>query len=274
MIAFPPSKINLGLFVCEKRNDGYHNIDSVFYPLPVHDILEIVLSPTDETKLFIYGLSIEGDVEENLVMKAYRFMQKKYQLAPIHIHLFKKIPSGAGLGGGSADATYMIHLLNTFFNIGLETKEIADIAIQLGSDCAFFAYKQPMYVQGRGEILHEVSVDLKSYHIILMNPGIHVSTKEAYSNIHAQMPSISSKEWISKAVSEWKNGLSNDFEKSVFLLHPNIELLKNYMYAQGAVYAAMSGSGSSVYGLFDKAVDTQDWDQKFKEMIIINQSLS
>jgi 4-diphosphocytidyl-2-C-methyl-D-erythritol kinase len=252
MILFPNAKINLGLNITEKRSDGYHNLETVFYPIPLEDVLEVV--PAKDSKvdcrLTCSGIPVEGDPEKNLVVKAYRLLQKKYELPPIEIYLRKQIPSGAGMGGGSSDAAFMLKLLNDRFHLQMTTVEMETYASTLGADCAFFVRNEPVFAEGIGNIFSPIHLSLKGYTLVVVKPDIFVSTKEAFALVIPRKPKISIQELIQAPVSEWKETLKNDFEESVFRQFPAIEEIKQQLYEAGAVYASMSGSGSSVYGLF------------------------
>jgi 4-diphosphocytidyl-2-C-methyl-D-erythritol kinase len=250
MIAFPPCKINLGLHILRKRSDGYHDIETCFYPIPFTDILEIVRS--EKVSFSRSGDVIPGHINDNLCLKAYELLAKKHSLPAVNIHLHKSIPTGAGLGGGSSDAAYTLRLLNHVFELGLAPHELAADAVLLGSDCAFFIYDSPMVGKGRGEVLSPSTLSLKGYYFILMNPGIHVSTPEAYAGVVPVVPEYSIDGILQLPVAEWRGKLKNDFENTVFAKHPRIAELRDFMYGNGALYAAMSGSGSSVFGIFEK----------------------
>lgn len=253
MLVFPNAKINLGLNITEKRLDGYHNLETIFYPIPVQDALEVNILNRGKEKYRLHqtGLEITGETENNLVVKAYKLLDDKFDLPPIDIHLFKYIPSGAGLGGGSADAAFMLKLLNEKFNIGITEKALEEYAASLGADCAFFIKNEPTYAEGIGNIFSPVSLSLKGYQIWLVKPDIFVSTREAFAQIKPHCPDISLKEIAQLPIREWKDRMVNDFEESVFPQFPAIAEIKEEMYMQGAVYASMSGSGSSVYGIFE-----------------------
>lgn len=252
MLVFPNAKINLGLNITEKRPDGYHNLETIFYPIPVEDALEVnVLNEGNEKfRLHQAGLEIEGAAENNLVVKAYKLLDEKFGLPSVDIHLYKHIPSGAGLGGGSADAAFMLKLLNERFSLQLSDDELEEYAARLGADCAFFISNRPTYAEGIGNIFSPVSLSLKGYQIWLVKPDVFVSTRDAFSQIKPHRPEMSLKEIVKLPVEEWKGCMVNDFEESVFPQFPAIGEIKEEMYRQGAVYASMSGSGSSVYGLF------------------------
>lgn len=248
MVVFPHCKINLGLQVISKREDGYHNIETCFYPVPWTDILEII--PSREFSFTSSGLIIPGKEDDNLCIKAYRILQTQFNLAPVKIHLHKVLPTGAGLGGGSSDAAFTLRLLNSVFDLNLSVIQLHEFAAQLGSDCSFFVEDKPMLGSGRGEQLTETSVSLKGLYIVLVKPEIHVSTADAYAGVRPHTPKQTITEILTLPVAEWKGNLFNDFEFSVFEKYPAIELIKKEFYNHGAIYASMSGSGSSVFGIF------------------------
>lgn len=253
MITFPNAKINLGLHITEKRPDGYHNLETVFYPVPLDDALEIHLLNTpspDKYVLHLSGIHVEGNADDNLVIKAYRLLDQDFELPSVDIHLFKHIPSGAGLGGGSADAAFMLKLLNDRFGLNLTIEQLETYAATLGADCAFFIRNTPTFAEGIGNIFSPISLSLTGYQLVIVKPDIFVSTREAFSQIHPHRPERSLREVISQPVEEWKESLVNDFEASVFPQYPAIKEIKEELYQQGAIYASMSGSGSSVFGLF------------------------
>lgn len=264
MITFPNAKINLGLNITEKRPDGYHNLETIFYPINLQDALEVTRkeNATEEYSLHVSGTVIEGAPEDNLVIKAYRLLKKDFpQISPIDIHMYKHIPTGAGLGGGSSDAAYMIKLLNEKFSLGLETVQMEVYASQLGADCAFFVRNRPVFATGIGNRFESIDLSLKGHHLVLVKPDISVSTREAYSEIKPQHPTVSLKEIIKQPIENWKGHMINDFEKNVFRNHPEIAAIKDKLYDLGAVYASMSGSGSSVYGIFKEPI--QNVEEKF-----------
>lgn len=250
MISFPNAKINLGLHVIEKRPDGFHNLETVFFPVGWSDALEI--AEADKFQFSTSGIAISGDPESNLVVKAYRLLQKDFKLPDLKIHLHKQIPFGAGLGGGSSDAAFMLKLLNKSFNLGLVDKELLNYAAVLGSDCPFFILNKPVFATGRGEILQETTVSLNGMFILLVKPPVEVSTATAYQMVVPQKLKISLPELLSLPVQEWKGKVVNQFEQSVFQLYPELEALKKQLYELGAVYASMSGSGSCIFGLFNE----------------------
>jgi 4-diphosphocytidyl-2-C-methyl-D-erythritol kinase len=258
MITFPPCKINLGLQVLQKRNDGYHDLQTIFYPIPLFDALEIKAGNSKNFGLEIlnYGIPVPGDESQNLIVKAYHLLQNDYTLSPITICLLKNIPMGAGLGGGSSDGAFALKLLNDFFGLNLNQQKLLEYALQLGSDCPFFILNQPCLGEGRGERLQTIDFSLKDYWVVLVKPNVHVSTAAAFSGLNLNKGEVkigSVQTEIKKGIESWKAGLHNDFEPSVFAAHPILSDVKNSIYRHGAVYASMSGSGATVYGLFEKA---------------------
>lgn len=253
MISFPPCKINLGLNIVRRRNDGYHDIETCFFPVGWTDVLEII--PASETKFNQTGIPIAGDVTTNIVNKAYDLLKKDFNIGPVEIHLHKIIPHGAGLGGGSSDAAHAIKLLNTIFQLDISLEQLKKYALMLGSDCPFFLEPKPMLGTGRGEILESYSVDITGKYLTLIKPDVHVSTAEAYAEVVPEMPSVSLRELLKSPLNSWRDLIMNDFEKSVFLRYPKIRQIKDFLYQEGAVYASMSGSGSTVYGIFNTPFD-------------------
>lgn len=255
MIVFPNCKINLGLNIVHKREDNFHNLETVFYPLPFTDALEVVTNTSNHTEsvLNISGISIDGNLSDNLCTKAYRLLKKDFpDLPAVKIHLHKAIPAGAGLGGGSANAAFMLKLLNDKFKLNLSARQLISYSLTLGSDCPFFIINKPCFATGRGEKLSEITVALSDYKIILINPGIHINTGWAFSQVTPAVPIKSINEIVKQDISSWKEELKNDFEELVFAAHPQVRAIKEYLYTQGAIYASMSGSGSTVFGIFDK----------------------
>jgi 4-diphosphocytidyl-2-C-methyl-D-erythritol kinase len=254
VIVFPNSKINLGLHIIRKRSDGFHDLETVFYPLPFTDILEIIESrDTDDISFTASGMPVAGDRENNLCIKAYHLLKKDHpDLPSILMHLHKTIPMGAGLGGGSADGAYALKLLNDKFQLGLSNDQLINYALQLGSDCPFFIIGKPCFATGRGEILEPIAIDFSQYSIVLVNPGIHVNTGHAFSQVIPAVNGKSIKTILEQPIATWKDELKNDFEEVVARQHPEVSQIKNELYANGAVYASMSGSGSTVYGIFEK----------------------
>jgi 4-diphosphocytidyl-2-C-methyl-D-erythritol kinase len=250
MISFPNAKINLGLTILSRREDGYHEIESCFYPIDLNDSLEIIESTS--FSFHSYGLQIPGNNNSNLCVKAYEILRQDFQIPPVAIHLLKKIPMGAGLGGGSADGAFTLTMLNELFDLNLTDTTLEEYALQLGSDCPFFMKNKPAIARGRGEQLQLVELDLTKYRIEIQNPGIHISTQEAYGGIKPQLQKQSISEIISQPIYCWKDKLFNDFERYVFQKYPQVSELKKTLYEQGAIYASMTGSGSTVFGIFEK----------------------
>lgn len=254
MISFPNAKINIGLNVIEKRSDGYHNIESIFYPVGWKDALEVI--PSAELKLDASGLAIPGKTEGNLIYKAFQLMRPHFRLKKeAHFHLHKVIPMGAGLGGGSADGAFALNLLNEVFDCQLNQSEIHEYAAQLGSDCPFFVVNKPSFVFDRGVKFEQIDLDLSSFYIVLVNPSIHIGTKEAYAGITPKLPEKSLLNLVRQPIQTWKENIKNDFEESLLISYPMIAELKEQLYNQGALYASMTGSGSTVYGIFEKEID-------------------
>lgn len=253
MIVYPNAKINIGLNITEKRTDGFHNLESFFVPIDICDILELTASES-ENEFNSTGIEIPGDSSNNLCLKAWELLNDDYQISPVSVHLHKVIPIGAGLGGGSADGAFMLKALNELFGLELSNTQLEGYAAQLGSDCAFFIRNQPALAEGRGEILSPTTEIPGNLHIILVNPGIHISTKEAYSGITPTKPANSLKELIQEPIGNWQNKIINDFEPEIAKNHPSISEIKTQLIESGASYAAMTGSGSSVFGLFEKEV--------------------
>jgi 4-diphosphocytidyl-2-C-methyl-D-erythritol kinase len=251
MICFPNAKINLGLNVVSKRPDGYHNIETIFYPIPVQDALEVVSAKADSFSQT--GIPVDTPAANNLVVKAMNLLKAHYPLPPLEVHLLKAIPFGAGLGGGSSDAAFMLKLLNDFLQLAIPVERLEEMASALGADCPFFIRNTPVFATGTGNQFAPVSLSLKGYSLCLVKPDIAVSTPDAYAMVTPRPPAKSLKEIIQTPVSEWKHTMINDFEESVFTKYPQIKQIKEELYEAGAVYASMSGSGSSVFGLFDSS---------------------
>ena len=263
MITFPCAKINLGLNIVNKRSDGYHELQTVFYPTKLTDTLEIKRMddefPVDTAcDLKIYGIPVACNEQDNLVVKAYNLIAQDYDLPRIHAHLFKQIPSQAGLGGGSSDAAYMIRLLDERFRLNMGNAEMERYAARLGADCAFFITAEPSYATGIGEILEPTDGPwdaLETYYISIVKPDIAISTKEAFAHIVPQMPAKCCRDIVRQPIETWRDELTNDFEKPLFALHPELADIKQRLYQEGAIYAQMSGSGSALFGIFDHKVD-------------------
>ena len=258
MICFPNAKINLGLHITEKRSDGFHNIETVFYPIQWKDALEVIenknwKSSEIRCQLTCYGIEIAGDLQQNLIVKAYNKLAEKFDIPPIQVHLYKNIPMGAGLGGGSSDASFFIQQMNLLFDLKLHEDELLNLASTLGSDCAFFIKNKPMFAFEKGNRFMDCAVDLSNYTIITVFPKIHSNTQLAYSRVIPKKPKTELQQIIQGiSVENWRENLVNDFESSVFYHFPEIKKLKDELYDCGALYASLSGSGSAVYGIFDK----------------------
>ena len=257
MLCFPNCKINLGLYVTRKRADGYHDLETVFYPVAIHDVLEVV--PGSETTLSVTGDHVAGKTADNLVYKAYELLRNRFpgQVPPMSILLHKVIPSGAGLGGGSADGSFMLRLINDFCNLGCSESLLLELALSLGSDCPFFIKNRPVFAGGRGELFEPVSVDLSDYTIQVVVPNVHISTGAAFGMILPATAGFNLRQLGDVPVAQWRNQIQNDFEIPVFQAHPGLASIKNQMYQQGAVYASLSGSGSAIFGLFEKGKSAQ-----------------
>ena len=251
MIVFPNCKINIGLSILGKRPDGYHNLETIFYPLPLYDALEVIQhsNTSQSCELFISGIKIEGNPEDNLCIQAYHLVKRDHELPPVKIYLHKTIPTGAGLGGGSADGAFMLGLLNDKFQLHLSQEKLMSYALALGSDCPFFIFNKPCFAEQRGEALEPVTLNLSGYKLLLVNPGIHINTGWAFSQVNYFSNDL--KNMISKPVEQWRGLISNNFEAPVFKQFPEIVVIKDQLYASGALYASMSGTGSTVYGIFE-----------------------
>lgn len=273
MIDFPCAKINLGLNITEKRADGYHNLETVFFPIPICDALEI--KTMDERfpsnvacDLKVTGNNVCCNENDNLIVKAYNMIAADFDIPRVHAHLYKNIPSEAGLGGGSSDAAYMIRLLDQRFRINIGNAEMEKYAARLGADCPFFITAEPSYAEGIGEILSPVNItnnNLEGYCLVVVKPQIAVSTKEAFSNITPRKPLMCCREIVAQPIETWKDALCNDFEESVFGIYPQLNDIKNRIYTLGAAYAQMSGSGSSLFGIFKSDVDEQPIKNEFAD---------
>jgi len=280
MISFPVAKINLGLNVVERRPDGYHNLETVFYPVPVRDALEVNVMADEfpsgvDCDLKVTNLAIEGDEQQNLVVKAYNLLKGDFPHLPrLHTHLYKAIPTQAGMGGGSSDAAEMLKMMNSLFGLQLSSTQLIDYAARLGADCPFFILNTPAYAEGIGEKLQPIELSLKGYWLAVIRPDIPVSTKEAFSRITPRRPLRNCLDIICQPVEAWVGLLENDFEKSVFSLYPAIGAIKEQLYRMGALYASMSGSGSAVYGLFAPSLDNTGFDPILHEHFSISTGCS
>lgn len=252
MLLYPNAKINLGLNIVEKRPDGYHNIETVFYPIGLHDVLSVESAEACIDYSFSTdGIAVGGDPEDNLVVKAYRLMQSECEVPPVDISLVKQIPFGAGLGGGSSDAAFMLKALNELYDLRMTPRRLEKLAAELGADCPVFIRNKPVFATGIGNVFTPIKLSLEGYFLLLVKPDIHVSTPEAYAQVVPRKPAHALPDLLARHVREWRDTVHNDFEESVFSRHPRIAAVKETMYRLGAHYASMSGSGSSVYGLFD-----------------------
>ena len=259
MISFPNCKINIGLNIVGKRSDDFHNIETVFYPLTLCDALEVLPSKSLAGDEFIMqGIQLEGDPEQNLCIKALQLMRKEIAFQPVKIVLMKKIPIGAGLGGGSSDAVFTLKMVNEYSDAGYSDEQLIGMSSKLGSDCPFFIINKSVFATGKGDQMTPVSFSLEGYTIVIVKPPVFVSTAEAYSGTTPVIPERSLKELIQLPVSEWHDVIKNDFEKTIFQHHPEIAAIKQKMYDMGAVYASMSGSGSSVFGIFNESLKAPD----------------
>lgn len=269
MVTFPNAKINLGLDVVAKRPDGYHNLETIFYPVPLQDILEITVTEEEGAPDYTFKMHnavFEGDNNDNLVVKAYKILAADHKLPKVEMSLYKNIPTGAGLGGGSADAAFALKMLNEIACLNLSDEQLEAYAARIGADCAFFIKNTPAYATGIGNILSPTVCSISGYHLVLVKPDIHISTKEAYSLVTPAAAETPLTEIAALAVEEWKGKMKNDFEKSVFANHPQMEKIKEELYNMGAVYASMSGSGSAFFGLFTEQQDIEDIEKKFPGM--------
>jgi len=275
MLVFPNIKINLGLFITGKRPDGFHNIESIFYPVQWHESLEIIErgeSPSDfsqiqsqvemgKVRFTSYGIPIPGNVDSNLCIKVYQLLEEWYNMPAVDIHLLKTLPIGAGLGGGSADAAFTLKALKDYFQLRISDAEAKDLLAKVGSDCPFFWENKPMFVFGRGERMRPIDVDLSDYYILIVNPNIHISTKEAYAGVNPSPPAIDLEMIPSIDVDGWKDVLVNDFEASIFPNYPIIRDVKEELYNRGALYASMTGSGSTLFGIFKDLPDEEPFQE-------------
>ncbi|MEH6306550.1 4-(cytidine 5'-diphospho)-2-C-methyl-D-erythritol kinase [Olivibacter sp. CPCC 100613] len=262
MITFANAKINIGLQVLNRRPDGYHNLETVFYPIKLFDILEVV--PATSLKLEVSGIGIPNNNEDNLCIRAYKALANDYHLEPVCIYLHKRIPIGAGLGGGSADAAFLIKLLSQYFQLNLSLEQMESYAVALGADCSFFVRNKAVFATGIGDVFTELAIDLSAYKLVLVKPPIHVSTGEAYGSVRSTRESKNLLDCIMRPIEQWKASIYNDFETGIFERYPEIRGIKSTLYEEGAVYASMSGSGSTVYGLFKEELDLKELKNKYE----------
>lgn len=261
MIYFPNAKINIGLHITERRSDGYHNLESVFYPVKIKDALEVVESAV--LQFSSSGIVIPGNIDDNLCVKAYHLLKQDFDLPPVHIHLHKHIPIGAGLGGGSSNAAFFLKLMNEKFGLTLSDAQMEAYCRRLGADCAFFIQNKPVFAFGKGDEFEPTDLDLSAYFLVLVMPDVQVSTAEAYRGVEPSKPVLAITDLIKNSPEEWKKGLKNDFEPSVFEKFPVIRGVKAALYEAGALYASMSGSGSSVYGIFSEPVKLDQLEKSY-----------
>ena len=269
MITFPNAKINLGLDIVEKRPDGYHNLETVFYPIPLCDILEITPATEPDAPDYtfkMYNAAFEENDDDNLVIKAYKALAADHKLPKVDISLYKHLPTGAGLGGGSADAAFALRMLNDIAGLGLTAEQLRGYASRIGADCAFFIDNTPAYATGIGDILSPTPCSISGYHLVLVKPDIHVSTKDAYALVTPQKPEQPLTEIAKRPINEWKGAMKNDFEKSIFAKHPAMAKVKEQLYSMGAIYASMSGSGSSFFGIFKEEQNIEKTKALFPNM--------
>lgn len=270
MLVFPKAKINLGLNITGKRDDGYHNIETIFYPVGLCDALEVVAGGSEQDIINVTGYGLQVEPEDNIAFKAVQKIRKFKTFPPLRIHLHKAIPAGAGLGGGSSDAACMLRTIDRMFHLNFPDVALRQMALELGSDCPFFIDSRPSFATGRGEMLEPVNSILQGFNIVLLNPGISVSTREAYENCEPSVPGKQLKDLINSPVQDWKDLIRNDFEKTVFRKYPLIGELKAGLYDSGSLYSSMSGSGSTVYGIFK---GRPDLDGKLREYLIYSGSV-
>ncbi len=263
MICFPNCKINLGLSVLRKRKDGYHDIESILYPVPVNDILDIVVSKDGKFQFDQTGIKVPGPDTDNLCVKAYKKIKTYLGDSTVKMHLHKLIPPGSGLGGGSSDGAYALKIINDLFSLNLSNDELLSMAGELGNDCPFFINNVPSLVSGRGELLNPIDLKLEGYKIVIVKPDININTTYAYSKIIPYENHKSLMDIIRNPVTEWKDQLKNDFEIPVFQLYPEIQSVKEMLYDMGAVYSSMTGSGSAVYGVFEEAPEIKDFPPRY-----------
>jgi len=273
MICFPNAKINIGLRVTGKRPDGYHNIESILYPIGLTDILEVSEQEKVSGKgisLDTTGIKMDTPLKENLVFRTAELLRKEYSIPPLSIHLHKLIPIGSGLGGGSSDTAFLLRLLNKKFNIGITEEKLFSIASGLGSDCPFFLNNTSAFISGRGEEIQQMHLNLNRLYLVVVYPDIHIDTSFAYSQITPSKPGLSLQKLIKYPINQWKENIINDFEKPVFSKYPNIRKIKEKLYRMGAIYSSLTGSGSAVYGLFDKETET---DGQFGHYLVWQEQL-
>lgn len=261
MILFANAKINIGLQVTARRADGYHELNSIFYPLPIYDIIEILETDAEHSVLSVQGNHIPGNTADNLCIKAYGLLKKEFDIPVVSIDLIKQIPIGAGLGGGSADASFVLKGLNDLFQLNLTNTQLMKYAAQLGADCPFFIANTPVFATGIGTDFKKISLDLGEYHIAVIMPDIHISTAEAYSGVNPIPSNVNLEEAIRLPIQEWKFHIRNDFEESIFERYPLLKEIKEALYQKGAIYTSMSGSGAAIYAIFWEKMDLSEFSK-------------
>jgi 4-diphosphocytidyl-2-C-methyl-D-erythritol kinase len=264
MVSFPHAKINLGLQVVKKRHDGLHNIISCLYPIHWCDVLEILKA--SEMKLTCTGIDIPGDIQDNLCLKAYYLLKQQFELPPVHIHLHKAIPMGAGLGGGSSDAAFTLKMLRQLFDLPLSVLKLQQLAGKLGNDCPFFITSQVAMATGTGNILEPIPFNMEKYYLVVVTPPVHVNTARAYSLLDPKPPETDLRQFLNHPITDWQSGIKNDFEQPIFSQYPDIARIKHILISNGAVFASLSGSGSSVFGIFKEEQNPKDWFSKDHEV--------
>lgn len=266
-IHFSNAKINLGLHITKRRPNGFHDLESIFLPVQCSDVIEI--KESKQTNFYSYGRTIPGEAKDNLCLKAYELLKADYDLPPVEIYLLKNLPIGAGMGGGSSNASFTVKALNELFGLGINNEKLREYAGKLGSDCPFFIENKPIYATGTGDVFSEINLSLKGYHFLLVYPNLHVNTGRAFQHITPYQPLVSLKETIQLPIEHWKDNVINDFERPIFKEHPELKQIKAKMYEKGAIYASMSGSGSTVFGIFAQpignldAFDKNHWSYSF-----------
>jgi len=262
MIVYAPAKINIGLKVLNKREDAYHNLDSLFYPIPLYDIIEV--NKSERFCLKTTGIQVEGDIKDNLVYKAWVLMQERYSIGGVNVHLHKQIPTGAGLGGGSSDASAILKSIDQLYSLNLDDEQLEKLAAELGADCPFFIKGRAVRAQAVGTEFTAVDLDLSDYYLVLVKPDIHISTQEAYSNVKLEGKEAFIDLSLIPNIGKWKSDYINSFENHLFNLYPILLKIKEELYDAGAIYASMSGSGASIYGIFkDKPEIPRHWHSFF-----------
>ncbi|MDR2586307.1 MAG: 4-(cytidine 5'-diphospho)-2-C-methyl-D-erythritol kinase [Prevotellaceae bacterium] len=264
MIVYPHAKINIGLQIVARRDDGYHDIETVIYPVDLRDILEI--KPSLQTSLFLYGMPVDGQWQDNLCIKAYHLVQADFDLPPVQFHLYKQIPIGAGMGGGSSDGAYTLRLLNDYFSIGINELRLQEYATCLGSDCPAMLNKRPLLAKGRGEVLSNVHIDLSQYYMLICMPSLSISTAQAYAQAISKKPKLPLGQLLNLPVGEWRGQIVNDFESILFPKYPVLQEFKEKLYKFGALYASLSGSGSALYGIFESEEKREEARDYFTEL--------